>query len=237
MSQENQSGLFAIDELSASAAEELMLSNRPGGIIRVGGQGAIRPVEPFQLSDEGIISQLLRHIIGETDREGLRETPARVVKAWKAMTAGYQQNPADVLKAFEDGAEGTKGQWVIVEDIPIYSNCEHHLLPFFGTATIGYVPTGRVVGLSKLARLADVFAKRLQVQERLTNQIADALRIHAEAEASMVIVNCRHMCMESRGIQRAGASTVTQAYRVSDGMEQEDADRLRMYFFEQLKAV
>jgi GTP cyclohydrolase IA len=207
---------------------------------RVNGIGPASHRAQSQLYDAdqepAIIRDLLESIIGENvDREGLVETPKRVVKAWKAWTAGYHQDPAEVLKTFEDGAEGSSGQWVIVKDIPIYSHCEHHLAPFFGTATIGYVARDKVVGLSKLARLADIFAKRLQVQERLTNQIADALIDHLSADAAMVIVNCRHMCMESRGVARSGASTITQAFRWSgDGVS---ATMRRDQFYQQLKAI
>jgi GTP cyclohydrolase IA len=198
--------------------------------------GPYDPALDMQAWQEPAIESLLRDVIGEDPtREGLLETPKRVVKAWKHWTAGYHQDPADVLKTFEDGAEGTTGQWVIVKDIPIYSHCEHHLAPFFGTATIGYMPVGRVVGLSKLSRLADVFAKRLQVQERLTRQIAGALMEHIEPLAAMTIINCRHMCMESRGVARSGASTITQCYeyRGEDG----NRDYWRDQFYQQLKAI
>lgn len=195
----------------------------------------IGPYDPLFDANEHTIRMLLGSVIGEDIfREGLRETPKRVVKAWKAWTAGYHQDPAEILKTFADGAEGTTGQWVIVKDIPIYSHCEHHLAPFFGTATIGYMPDGRVVGLSKLSRLADVFAKRLQVQERLTRQITDALIEHVQPLAAMTILNCRHMCMESRGVARSGASTVTQAF---DCRVYDKADEFRDRFYQQLKAI
>lgn len=149
--------------------------------------------------------------IGENaDRPGLQETPARVSKAWKHWTSGYQQNPAEVLKVFEDGAE-QYSELILVRNIPVYSHCEHHLAPFFGTATVGYLPKGKIVGLSKLTRLVDCFAKRLQVQERLTIQVADALMTHLEPVAVGVLVKCRHLCMESRGIRTPGEETVTSA--------------------------
>ena len=225
--------LFGSADLNAIDLDDV--SVRPGAIIKVGPHAGLQPIAPA--GDEQIIRALLTGIIGENaNREGLLETPKRVAKAWREMTKGYSQNPADILKAFEDGAEGTQSQWIIVKDIPIHSNCEHHLLPFFGTATIGYVPNGKVVGLSKLARLADVFAKRLQVQERLTNQIATALIEHADARCAMVSVSCRHMCMEARGIQREGATTSTLAYRTV-AMDQESRDEYRREFFEQLKVA
>lgn len=149
--------------------------------------------------------------IGEDpDRPGLRETPARVAKAWMAWAAGYHQNPADVLKTFEDGAE-EYNELIVVRNIPVYSHCEHHLAPFFGKATVGYMPNGKIVGLSKLTRLVECFSRRLQVQERMTIQIANALMETLEPKAVGVVVRCRHLCMESRGIRTAGEETVTSA--------------------------
>lgn len=146
----------------------------------------------------------------DPNRTGLTETPARVSKAWKHWTSGYGQDPAEVLKAFEDGAE-EYNELIVVKGIPVYSHCEHHLAPFFGKATIGYVPSGKIVGLSKLTRLVDCFAKRLQVQERMTSQIANALMTVLEPKAVGVVVRCRHLCMESRGIRSPGEETVTSA--------------------------
>lgn len=149
--------------------------------------------------------------IGEDpDRPGLRETPARVAKAWISWTAGYQQNPADVLKTFEDGAE-QYNELIVVRNIPVYSHCEHHLAPFFGKATVGYMPNGKIVGLSKLTRLVECFSRRLQVQERMTIQIANALMETLDPKAVGVVIRCRHLCMESRGIRTAGEETVTSA--------------------------
>ena len=149
--------------------------------------------------------------LGENpDRAGLVETPSRVANAWKHWTAGYAQNPADFLKVFEDGVEDYN-ELIVVRGIPIYSHCEHHLAPFFGKATIGYVPNGKMVGLSKLTRLVDCFSRRLQVQERLTTQIANALMTHLEPKAVGVVIRCRHLCMESRGIRTQGEETITSA--------------------------
>lgn len=143
-------------------------------------------------------------------REGLRDTPDRVGKAWLEWTSGYRVDIAALLKVFEDGAENYD-QMVIVKDIPIYSKCEHHLADIFGTATIAYIPNGKIVGLSKLSRLADAFARRLQVQERLTSQIADALQEHLNPLGVGVVIKARHMCMESRGICQQGHHTITSA--------------------------
>lgn len=148
----------------------------------------------------------------DPNREGLQETPARFAKAWDFWMKGYNQNPEDILKTFE---EGDYDEMVLVKNIPIYSKCEHHLADIFGTATIAYIPCGRVVGLSKLSRLADIFARRLQNQERLTVQIADALYSN-QALAPLgvgVIIKARHMCMESRGICQQGQHTITSALR------------------------
>ena len=149
--------------------------------------------------------------LGENpDRSGLRETPMRVAKAWKHWVSGYDQNPAEILKVFEDGAE-RYNELIVVRGIPVYSHCEHHLAPFFGTATIGYVPEGRIVGLSKLTRLVECFARRLQVQERLTSQVAETLMRELEPKAVGVVIRCRHLCMESRGIRTPGEETITSA--------------------------
>jgi GTP cyclohydrolase I len=135
-----------------------------------------------------------------------------VAKAWEFWTSGYHMDPAVILKTFEDGAEGAD-EMVIVKDIPIYSKCEHHLADIFGTITIAYIPNGKIVGLSKLSRLADMYARRLQVQERLTNQVADALMEHLKPRGAGVIMRARHMCMESRGLRQQGHHTITSALR------------------------
>ncbi|MGH8853599.1 MAG: GTP cyclohydrolase I FolE [Telluria sp.] len=154
--------------------------------------------------------RLLTSLGENPDRPGLHETPARVAKAWKHWTSGYDQDPIKVLKAFEDGAE-EYNELIVVRGIPVYSHCEHHLAPFFGKATVGYLPNGKIVGLSKLTRLVDIFSKRLQVQERMTIQIANALMEVLEPKAVGVVIKCRHMCMESRGIRAIGEETVTSA--------------------------
>lgn len=148
----------------------------------------------------------------EALRGGLQETPLRVAKAWEFWTSGYKMDPAEVLKTFEDGAEGVD-EMVLVKDIPVYSHCEHHLAAIFGTATVAYIPNGRIVGLSKLSRLVDLHSRRLQVQERLTNDIASDLWDHLQPLGVGVILRCRHLCMESRGICQQGHHTVTSALR------------------------
>lgn len=157
------------------------------------------------------VAALFEAIGEDPNREGLLETPARFAKAWATWAEGYDKEPSDLLKSFE---ERDYDEMVIVKDIPIYSKCEHHLADIFGTATIAYIPNGRVLGLSKLSRLANVFARRLQVQERLTQQIANALANSELAPLGVgVILKCRHMCMESRGICQQGHHTITSALR------------------------
>lgn len=145
-------------------------------------------------------------------REGVLETPARVAKAWDEWTSGYRTDIPALFKTFEDGAKGCD-EMVVLTNIPVYSHCEHHLAPFFGVAHVAYIPDGKVIGLSKLTRLADAFARRLQVQERMTNQIVDAMQEFLKPKGAAVIVRCRHMCMESRGVNRAGVETTTSALR------------------------
>lgn len=162
---------------------------------------------------EDNVRRTLQFIGEDPDRGGLRETPARVAKAWtQDWCSGYKEDPADVLKTFEDGAEDCD-EMVVVKDIPFYTHCEHHMAPFFGTATIAYIPNGKIVGLSKLSRLLSIYARRLQVQERLTSQVADALMEHLEPRGVGVVLKARHLCMESRGVRQQGHHTRTSALR------------------------
>lgn len=162
---------------------------------------------------ESLIAELLIEIEGnKAGREGLVETPKRTAKAMMKWFSGYAQDPKDVMKIFEDGANGAD-EMVIVKDIPFYSHCEHHMAPIFGVATIAYIPNGKIIGLSKLSRLLDMFARRLQVQERLTTQVADALEKHLEPLGVGVMIKARHLCMESRGVEQQGHYTITSALR------------------------
>lgn len=145
-------------------------------------------------------------------RQGLLDTSNRVSEALSFMTSGYKQSPKDVLKTFEDGASGYD-ELIFQGSIPFYSLCEHHLLPFFGVAHIGYIPNGKIVGLSKLVKLVDIFARRLQVQERATTQILDALDDTLNPMGAGVVLCCRHLCMESRGVRTQGTVTITSAIR------------------------
>lgn len=161
---------------------------------------------------EDNIRRIMQFIGEDPEREGLRETPERVTRALLHWFSGYNQDPAAVLKTFTDGAEGCD-EMVVVEEIPFFSHCEHHMAPIFGTAAIGYIPDRRIIGLSKLPRLLEVFARRMQVQERLTNQVAEALMEHLQPRGCGVVIKARHFCMESRGIEKIGSSTVTSALR------------------------
>lgn len=169
---------------------------------------------PQYLLDLAKVVRAMLNSIGENpDREGLRETPIRVAHAWLGTWAsGYALDPKAVLKTFEDGAEGYN-EMITVSQIPIYSHCEHHLAPFFGSATISYLPKSRIVGLSKFARLIEIFSRRLQVQERMTAQIADAIEEVLAPRGVGVMVRCRHLCMESRGVRTPGSFTTTTALR------------------------
>jgi GTP cyclohydrolase I len=161
---------------------------------------------------EAAIKELLLAIGEDPDREGLIETPARVARALKEQYAGLWMKPEDVLTTTFDI---NHHELILVRDIEIFSQCEHHLVPFHGKAHIGYIPgdSGRITGLSKLARLVDVYAKRPQVQERLTSQIADALVRILEPLGVIVIIDCEHLCMSMRGVQKSSARTVTSAVR------------------------
>lgn len=160
-----------------------------------------------------LVSRLLSIIEPNThSRPGLSDTPDRVAKAYLEWFGGYDRDPAEVLRVFDDGAEGVD-EMVVVKDIPFYTHCEHHMAPFFGTATVGYIPDGKIVGLSKINRLVDIFARRLQVQERLTCQIADALHANLNPKGVAVVTTARHLCMESRGVKQQGHSTTASALR------------------------
>ena len=161
---------------------------------------------------EAAVRELLLGVGEDPDREGLRDTPARVARAFAETFAGLRQGPEDVLTTtFDLGHD----EMILVKDIELYSTCEHHLVPFHGVAHVGYIPgpDGRITGLSKLARLVDVFAKRPQVQERLTSQVADALVEHLRPRGVIVVIECEHLCMSMRGVHKPGSRTVTSAVR------------------------
>lgn len=172
------------------------------------------------LSDDQRVELLAAHykaileILGEDPtREGLVKTPLRAAKAMLALTSGYKKSPEAIIKSAIFKEEyGSRGQMVVVKDIEFYSFCEHHILPFFGKVHIGYVPNGCVTGLSKLARLVDAFARRLQLQERLTAEICESLQAALDTQGVIVVVESRHLCMQMRGVEKQGAVTTTSSY-------------------------
>ena len=157
---------------------------------------------------EDNIRRILQAIGEDPKREGLLETPKRVVKSWKEIYSGYNQDPAALLKTFTEGA---CDEMVILRDIEFYSNCEHHMQPFFGKAHVGYIPNGKVVGISKLARLVEVFARRLQIQERLTMQVTQALDEHLDPHGSACVIEAQHFCMKCRGVLKQNSIMVTSS--------------------------
>jgi len=183
----------------------------------------IRPIESDEAFDgvrpavsgsalaeyEALVRRQLELLGEDAEREGLLKTPTRVAKAMAWLTRGYEMNASDVIgdALFEENADGM----VMVRDIELYSMCEHHMLPCFGKAHIAYIPDGRVVGLSKLARVVDVFSRRLQVQERMTEQIAQALADVLKPKGLGVVVECAHMCMAMRGVEKQNSKTITSA--------------------------
>lgn len=166
------------------------------------------------LSARELVRELLCHIGEDPEREGLLETPKRVVAAWEEWFAGYNIDVPSLYKTFTDGAPREVADEMVLEvNIPFQSWCEHHIAPFMGVAHVAYIPHGAVVGLSKLARVVDAFARRLQVQERLTNQIADSIEEHLKPTGCGVVITAEHTCMCSRGVKLAGVSTTTSALR------------------------
>lgn len=156
------------------------------------------------------VEQLLKHIGEDPEREGLKKTPQRVGEAMQVLTQGYTQDPEAILKAalFEEDYR----QMVVVKDISFYSLCEHHMLPFFGKAHVAYIPNGKITGLSKIARVVDVFARRLQVQERMTTQIKECIQKTLNPLGVMVVVEAEHLCMQMRGVQKQHSLTTTSDF-------------------------
>ncbi|GAA1909835.1 GTP cyclohydrolase I FolE [Nocardioides marmoribigeumensis] len=184
-------------------------------------ESRVSPITPPSYDDlpaydhdraEAAVRELLLAVGEDPDREGLQDTPARVARAYAELLAGMRASPEEVLTTtFDAGHE----ELVLVRDIELWSMCEHHLVPFTGVAHIGYIPgdDGRITGLSKLARLVDVFSRRPQVQERLTTQIADALLRILGAQGVIVVIEAEHLCMTMRGVRKPGAKTITSAIR------------------------
>ncbi len=182
------------------------------GPVTLRGESTIHPFDA--VAAEQAVRDLLLAIGEDPERDGLKDTPARVARAYAEMFRGLHQTADEVLATtFDLGHD----EMVLVKDIELYSTCEHHLVPFHGVAHIGYIPneSGRITGLSKLARLVDVFAKRPQVQERLTTQVADSLVRILEPRGAIVVMEAEHLCMSMRGVRKPGAKTVTSAVRGS----------------------
>ncbi len=186
--------------------------------------------EVYDEDFESLIQQMLMRLGEDPDREGLRRTPLRVAKAMDFLTSGYDMDAGEIARnaVFTEDCK----EMVLVRDIEFYSLCEHHMLPFFGRAHVGYLPAGKVIGLSKVARVVDVFARRLQVQERLTNQVADALMQALEPHGVAIVMEASHTCMMMRGVQKQNSTTVTSAMR---GTFEKDA-RTRAEFMSLMKA-
>lgn len=181
--------------------------------LNMNGEGYVR-VDTFDPNAIDTMAAAYREVIetlGEDpDREGLLKTPERAAKAMQFLTHGYDTDPAEILRSAMFQEEYS--QMVLVKDIELYSLCEHHLLPFFGKAHVAYIPNGRIVGLSKLPRIVDAFARRLQVQERLTNQIRDCISETLQPAGVAVVIEATHMCMAMRGVQKQNSITTTSAF-------------------------
>ena len=179
--------------------------------------------EPNEKRLAELVKKILAELGEDPGREGLKKTPQRVAKAMTFLTRGYRQN----LKAVVNGAYFTSGtnHMVIVKDIELYSLCEHHLLPFYGKCAIGYISNGKVLGVSKLARIVDMFARRLQIQERMTEEIANAIMAEAKAEGVGVVIKAKHLCMMMRGVEKQNSEMVTSAvlgtFRTDEKVRQE----------------
>ena len=185
--------------------------------------------ESYDPEFEAIIREMLERVGEDPEREGLLKTPLRVAKSMDFLTSGYRTSVEEVVNGaiFDEGAE----DMVVVKDIEFYSMCEHHMLPFYGKAHVAYIPNGKIIGLSKLARIVDVFARRLQVQERLTSQVAQALEDLLDPVGVAVTTDAAHFCMMMRGVQKQGSTTVTSAFR---GSFKED-EALRQQFLSMIK--
>jgi len=182
------------------------------------------------VSFESLVAEMIRRLGDDPEREGMQKTPERVHKAMRFLTSGYERNPVDVIgdALFEERHRNM----ILVKDIEMYSLCEHHLLPFFGKVHIAYIPSGQIVGLSKTARIVETFSRRFQVQERLTEQIAQAIWDVVKPHGVGVVIEASHLCMMMRGIEKQNSSTVTSAMRgafLEDPATREEFLRLAMH--------
>lgn len=202
--------------------EETVSDTDIQGVVDV---GAVQPGDPLGC----LVKGLLRGLGEDPEREGLKRTPQRVDAALKWLTKGYNESLEDVVN--DAIFESDNDDIVLVKDIDIFSLCEHHMLPFFGKAHIAYLPDGRVIGISKLPRIAEIFARRLQIQEQLTHQIARAVDQAVKPRGVAVVLECTHMCMAMRGVQKIGSATVTRSltgvFKEQDGLRTELSKMLR----------
>ena len=174
---------------------------------------------------ENAVKTMMEHIGEDPEREGLLDTPARVRKSFEFIYGGYKENPDDILK--KALFTSSNDEMVLVKDIEFYSTCEHHLLPIIGRVHVAYIPDGKVVGLSKIPRVVNVFARRMQIQEQLTEQIADAIMNAITPKGVAVVIQARHMCMEMRGVEKINSTTTSSALR---GLFKKD-EKTRSEFF------
>jgi GTP cyclohydrolase I len=159
---------------------------------------------------EPLVQQILRELGENPDREGLKNTPSRVAKSYQTLFSGYNKDPKDILTVFDDEKYD---EMIVVKDIEFYSHCEHHMLPFFGKAHIGYIPNGKIVGLSKIPRIVEIFSRRLQNQERITQQIASCLMELLQPKGVGVVLEAKHFCMMARGVEKQNSSVRTSAMK------------------------
>jgi GTP cyclohydrolase I len=183
-----------------------------------------------QSAFEAAVKTMMRSVGEDPTREGLVKTPERVYKAYKFMFGGYEQDPKAVLESAMFSS--SNDEMVLIKDIELYSTCEHHLLPIIGRAHVAYIPDGKVVGLSKIPRVVDIFSRRMQIQEQLTEQIADAIMETVQPKGVAVVIQARHMCMEMRGVEKINSTTTSSALR---GLFKRD-EKTRAEFFNLINA-
>lgn len=162
---------------------------------------------------QNAVKEIFKYIGEDPNREGLIDTPKRMVKSWDKIFGGYFQKPEDVLTVFYEQQAIPKGQIILLKDIEFYSTCEHHFLPFSGKAHVAYIPSDRIIGISKLARLVEMYSRRLQIQERIANQVVDALETHLHAKSAACIIEAQHSCIACRGVEKPTAIMTTSALR------------------------
>jgi GTP cyclohydrolase I len=207
--------------LVEASERELTLEKRAAAFKKLGG---LKELSASERKATKNVREMLASIGEDPFREGLLDTPKRVVKSWRELYRGYSEDPKEILSTvFEDG---TCEEMVLLRDVQFNSMCEHHMLPFIGTAHVAYIPNGKVVGLSKLARLVDCFSRRLQIQEKMTMQIAQALQDYLEPLGSAVIVKAHHQCMSCRGVRKTGTTMLTSSML---GVFKTDPDRRREF--------